>query len=70
MVILNSLSGLQLTLRSESPWRPEIRGTGRADLRILALCTWGVNGKPPQPLVVSAKICGKFALPNFSSALL
>jgi hypothetical protein len=42
-----------------SPWRPEIRGTDRADPQILAPRTWGVNGKPPQPLVVSKEICGK-----------
>jgi hypothetical protein len=45
------------------PWRPEIRGTGRADLQILALRSWGVNGKPPQPLVVSAKSVENSPLP-------
>jgi hypothetical protein len=42
-----------------SPWRPEIRRTDRADPQILALGTWGVNGKPPQQLEVSKEICGK-----------
>jgi len=42
-----------------SPWRPEIRGTDRADLQIFPPCTWGVNRKPPQPLVISKEICGK-----------
>jgi hypothetical protein len=38
-----------------SPWRPEIRGADRADPQILTPRTWGVNGKPPQQLVVSKK---------------
>jgi hypothetical protein len=38
-----------------SPWRPEIRRTGRADPQIFALRTWGVNRKPPQHLGVSKK---------------
>jgi hypothetical protein len=42
-----------------SPWRPEIRRTDRADLQILALRTWGVNGKPPRWLVATSQICGK-----------
>jgi hypothetical protein len=42
-----------------SPWRPEIRRTDRADPQIFAPGTWGVNGKPPQTLVVSKEICGK-----------
>ena len=42
-----------------SPWRPEIRGTDRADPQIFAPRTCGVNEKPPQQLVVLLKICGK-----------
>jgi hypothetical protein len=42
-----------------SPWRPEIRGADRTDPQILTLRTWGVNGKPPQQLVVSKKTVEK-----------
>ncbi len=64
MVILNGHSELPQrppvhSLQVNSPWWPEIRGTDRADLQIFAPRTWGVNGKPSQPLVVSKEICGK-----------
>jgi len=47
------------SLQVNSPWRPEIRRTDRADLQIFAPRTWGVNRKPPQQLAVSKEICGK-----------
>ena len=59
MVILNSLSGLPLTLAGEPLWWPEIQRIDRADDGILALCASGVNGKSPQCLVVGLHFCGK-----------
>ena len=47
------------SLQVNFPWRPEIRRKDRADLQIFPPCTWGVNRKPPQPLVISKEICGK-----------
>ena len=47
------------SLPVNSPWRPEIRGTDRADPQILALRTWGVNRKLPLQVVVPKEICGK-----------
>src|SRR5258708_26531791 len=44
---------------ASSPWRPEIRGTDRADLQIFAPPTCCLNAKPSQPLLVSKEICGK-----------
>ena len=42
-----------------SPWRPEIRGTDRADLQIFVLRAWAVNRNRPQQRVVTPQICGK-----------
>lgn len=58
MVILNSPSGPNSPLAGEPLWWPEIQRIDRADVRILAPCSRGVNGNSPQSLVVSIFFCG------------
>ena len=58
------------SLQVNSPWRPEIRRTDRADLQIFAPRTWGVNRKLPQPLVVRKKSVEKRSASQSSVARL
>src|SRR4029077_21285553 len=70
MVILNSLRGTHSPCGSEPLWRPEIRGTDRADPQILTPRAWGVNRKLPQPLVVRKKSVEKRSASQSSVARL
>jgi len=47
------------SLQVNSPWRPEIRGTDRADSQILVPRAWAVNRNQPEQRVVTLQFCGK-----------